>query len=138
MTLLETLDALRDLCDDQREQFDEIALPLRTALKKIDALKPVAWTTKRAIGYGGFTTMPVNIWEEKGVPLYTHPAPIPEDKIDAERYRALREMHWSYGGLCVAYAHAVKLGFDCPSESRLDDLLDEIIAAAPRPGDSHE
>ena len=35
MTPLQALDALRDLCDDQREQFDELAYPIRTELESV-------------------------------------------------------------------------------------------------------
>lgn len=46
-------------------------------------------------------------------------------KKDAELYRKLRAMHWSDSPntLCVTYAHAVKLGYDCPSEERLDKAI---------------
>lgn len=50
--------------------------------------------------------------------------------LDAERWRTLRALHWSDGGLCVTYAHAVKLGYDCPSEDRLDEAVDAITKSA--------
>ncbi len=46
---------------------------------------------------------------------------------DAERYRKLRSMHWSDGGLCVTNAYAVKLGHTCPSEDRLDAAIDAAM-----------
>ena len=46
---------------------------------------------------------------------------------DARRYRALRSMHWYDKGLCVTMAHNVRLGADCPSDERLDDLVDTFI-----------
>lgn len=49
-------------------------------------------------------------------------------KIDAERYRAIRQMHWSKDNLAVVLnpMHNVHLGAVCPSEERLDDLIDKL------------
>lgn len=51
---------------------------------------------------------------------------------DAERYRALREMNWCDGPLAVVadpYSR-IKLGSDCPSHERLDQVVDSIMAKA--------
>ena len=51
---------------------------------------------------------------------------------DAERYRALREMNWCDGPLAVVadpYSR-IKLGSDCPSHERLDQVVDSIVAKA--------
>ena len=50
---------------------------------------------------------------------------------DAARYRWLRECHWDESPLCVVVnpKAMVKLGADCPSESRLDDAIDEAMNA---------
>lgn len=47
---------------------------------------------------------------------------------DAERYRALRKMHWSTGKLAVVFnpKDNVYLGATCPSEERLDTLVDQL------------
>lgn len=51
------------------------------------------------------------------------------DALDAARYRHLRAQHWNDGVMCVVLnpRDAVKLGRDCPSESRLDELVDADI-----------
>lgn len=49
-----------------------------------------------------------------------------DDAKDAKRYRWLRAQHW-YDGLLAVVARpkeAVKLGFDCPSDVRLDEMID--------------
>lgn len=47
---------------------------------------------------------------------------------DARRYRTLRQMHWNDGPLAVVAnpKASVKLGADCPSGERLDQMLDQI------------
>lgn len=47
---------------------------------------------------------------------------------DARRYRTLRQMHWNDGPLAVVAnpQETVKLGVDCPSGERLDQMLDQI------------
>lgn len=47
---------------------------------------------------------------------------------DAERYRKIRAMHWNDSDLCVVLnpKDSVKLGVDCPSNERLDSMLDAI------------
>lgn len=53
-------------------------------------------------------------------------------RCDAERYRALREMNWCDGPLAVVadpYSR-IKLGSDCPSHERLDQVVDSIMAKA--------
>lgn len=54
-----------------------------------------------------------------------------DDQKDAERYRKLRAMSWFDGPLAVVTRprETVKLGADCPSRERLDELLDAIPAA---------
>lgn len=51
-------------------------------------------------------------------------------KRDAERYRWLREQHWNEAKLCVVAQpkNSVKLGCDCPSFDRLDNLIDELMS----------
>lgn len=52
-------------------------------------------------------------------------------RMDAGRYRALREMNWCHGPLAVVadpYSR-IKLGSDCPSRDRLDDAIDDAMAA---------
>lgn len=59
--------------------------------------------------------------------LYAAPA-VPDDVVkDAERYRVLRTMHWSNSPLCVVTnpKDSVKIGSYCPSEERLDEILDD-------------
>ena len=46
---------------------------------------------------------------------------------DAERYRKLREMHWSTGPLCVVQNPSddkIRLGTVCPSREQLDEAID--------------
>ena len=48
---------------------------------------------------------------------------------DAERYRWLRGQHWNESEIAVVRhpKKAVKLGFDCPSEGRLDCAIDAAM-----------
>lgn len=48
---------------------------------------------------------------------------------DAERYRWLRGQHWNESEMAVVCypQKAVKLGFDCPSERRLDSAIDAAL-----------
>lgn len=48
---------------------------------------------------------------------------------DAERYRWLRGQHWNKSEMAVVCQpkKAVKLGFDCPSEGRLDCAVDTAM-----------
>lgn len=52
-----------------------------------------------------------------------------EFETDARRYRRLRQLNWSDGGLTVTFAANVRLGSDCPSEDRLDNFIDDMIIA---------
>lgn len=49
---------------------------------------------------------------------------------DAARYRWLREQHWSTDTIAVVLnpKQAVKLGYVCPSDSLLDEIIDAAIA----------
>jgi hypothetical protein len=49
---------------------------------------------------------------------------------DAERYRWLRMQTWYQSGIAVVSnpKEAVKIGYDCPSYARLDDIIDAAIA----------
>jgi hypothetical protein len=55
------------------------------------------------------------------------------DRLDAERYRWLRVQHWYAAKLCVVTdpKRNVRLGTDCPSDARLDELIDAERGAAP-------
>jgi hypothetical protein len=56
-----------------------------------------------------------------------------EDVVrDAKRYRWLRSRHWSDHDICVVQhpRNAVKLGHDCPSGGRLDELIDAAMRTA--------
>ena len=61
------------LHDDIRELTD-VRDTLRAKIEHMERQEPVAWATKRALEYGastlGFGVSSVNIWGEKGVPLY--------------------------------------------------------------------
>ena len=50
-------------------------------------------------------------------------------RIDATRYRWLRAQFWDQAKLCVVAnpKDAVKLGHDCPSLERLDELIDQAM-----------
>jgi len=49
------------------------------------------------------------------------------DKIDAERYRKLRVMHWNDGGIAVVEeVSSIKLGSRTLTLERLDAALDAI------------
>jgi hypothetical protein len=49
---------------------------------------------------------------------------------DAERYQWLRSQHWEKSELCVVEhpRASIRLGFDCPSLLRLDEIIDAAIA----------
>lgn len=48
---------------------------------------------------------------------------------DADRYRWLRAQHWTDNTIAAVSRpkDAIKLGNYCPSEERLDDLIDEAM-----------
>lgn len=52
------------------------------------------------------------------------------DALDAARYRWLREQHWHTAPMCVVAnpKNAVKLGYFCPSDERLDAMIDAARA----------
>jgi len=54
------------------------------------------------------------------------------DMLDAKRWRWFREQHWSNGIIAAVSRpkEAVKLGYGCPSEDRLDAIADAAIAQA--------
>ena len=51
---------------------------------------------------------------------------------DAARYRFLRSCDWFDGAVCVVESpkKSVKLGSDCPSGARLDELIDSLRGEA--------
>ena len=51
------------------------------------------------------------------------------EKKDAERYRWLREQHWSKSKLCAVKdpSDAVKIGYSCPSLGMLDEEIDAAM-----------
>lgn len=55
-----------------------------------------------------------------------------EDARDAKRYRWLRERHWNESTLFVVAGHhsLVRLGTDCPSDDRLDAVIDAAMSAS--------
>lgn len=52
---------------------------------------------------------------------------------DAMRYRWLRAQHWNDSPLAVVAnpKQAIKLGHDCPSDERLDELIDSFRLGKP-------
>lgn len=54
--------------------------------------------------------------------------PLYSTRLAAERYRWLREQHWDKSPIAVVVnpKAAVKLGHECPSGIRLDQLLDSM------------
>ena len=54
---------------------------------------------------------------------------------DAERYRWLRGQHWNESEMAVVChpKKAVKLGFDCPSEGRLDSAIGAAMGKGEQP-----
>lgn len=50
-------------------------------------------------------------------------------RTDQARYQWLRSQHWNESNLCVVMhpKEAVRFGHDCPSQKRLDDIIDEAI-----------
>lgn len=56
-------------------------------------------------------------------------ARVAAEKKDADRYRWLREQHWSESKLCVVKepSDAVKIGYSCPSLGMLDEEIDAAM-----------
>lgn len=54
---------------------------------------------------------------------------------DASRWKALRAMHWHDSPFAVVRnpKQQVKLGTDCPSGDRLDELMDAFIVSQAKP-----
>ena len=95
--------------------------------------EPVAWLQESTASY-----IRISKFEKAGyVPFYKHPRPPqrgPEQDIDAlradaERYRWLREQSWHEASMCVVLQPkgAVRLGFDCPTLGRLDNVIDAAM-----------
>lgn len=53
-------------------------------------------------------------------------------ELDADRYRWLREQHWNEADIAVVChpKQSVKLGSDCPSGQRLDEIVDSARLVA--------
>jgi len=58
--------------------------------------------------------------------IATLEASVAANQKDAERYRKLRQNHWSESDIAVVChpRQSVKLGSDCPSGDRLDEIID--------------
>jgi len=54
-----------------------------------------------------------------------------ELRRDADRYRAIRKLHWHDSEYCFVHnpIENVKLGVMCPSENQLDAIADALIEA---------
>lgn len=108
---------------------------LRAELAEIAAAEPVAyrwvWKSKPWDIEGWcYTNTPPTVPELQEIePLFTRPMPA-QDVEDAERYRWLREQHWSTDTIAVVLnpKQAVKLGYVCPSDSLLDETIDAARA----------
>lgn len=92
--------------------------------------------TSRVFNYvtGGLASKPntdaqVIIGLSDGVNQDVFKREMEEYETDANRYRHLRQWHWSDGGLTVTHAENVKLGSDCPADERLDAAIDALILA---------
>ena len=72
------------------------------------------------------------LYSQKKLEAYARAALSAGDAVDAQRYRWLREQHWSNSAICCVYKpkQNVRLGGTCPS----GDLLDSAIDAAMRKG----
>ena len=105
---------------------------LRAQLTEIAATEPSMIYHGRCIidcgdsGHQDVTMLKMIARETK---LFTRPMPA-QDVKDAERYRWLREQHWSTDTIAVVLnpKQAVKLGHVCPSDSLLDETIDAAIA----------
>jgi len=65
-------------------------------------------------------------------PLYTRPPAAEADRLDAERYRFMRDQHWHSSDLFVVQGgkSKVSLGSNCPSGELLDQAIDAALAAS--------
>jgi hypothetical protein len=67
---------------------------------------------------------------EAGIHIAQLQAEVEAHRKDAERYQWLRSQHWEKSELCVVEhpRASIRLGFDCPSLLRLDEIIDVAIA----------
>ena len=69
---------------DRLEAAEKERDALRAKIEQMERQAPVAWTTKLALEHResalGFRVSSVNIWGEKGVPLYALPGSKGEEK----------------------------------------------------------
>lgn len=96
----------------------------------IDAIEACALMIK-----GICMTKPQDEWTaliEKRIQFMLKSAERADAEKDAARYRWLREQHWNESPMVVVCdpKTSVKLGFDCPSSTRLDEAIDAAILAA--------
>ena len=108
---------------------------LRAQLAEIAATEPSMIYHGRCVidcgdsGHQDVTMLKMIARETK---LYARPMPAQGVK-DAERYRWLREQHWSTDAIAVVLnpKQAVKLGHVCPSDSLLDfKILSKLLSCA--------
>lgn len=84
----------------------------------------IYWRTKIPLWFSGrkveINTMTIEIDDDSEL------GRLLSDEKDVKRYRWLREQHWSDNGMAVvSKANSIKLGADCPSDDRLDKMIDE-------------
>ena len=132
-----------DLLQSQAERIKELELDLDVQAGSIEAVQAAnsrlaaERDTLRAELATIAATEPVNLatdqTDEFGEVIYrevfTRPMPA-QDVKDAERYRWLREQHWSTDTIAVVLnpKQAVKLWYVCPSDSLLDETIDAARA----------
>ena len=133
--LMDERDTLRAQLADAELHTKQVERGLDKALaqlEKIAATEPSMIYHGRCVidcgdsGHQDVTMLKMIARETK---LFTRPMPA-QDVKDAERYRWLREQHWSTDAIAVVLnpKQAVKLGYVCPSDSLLDETIDAAIA----------
>lgn len=76
--------------------------------------------------YGGFDDDEMRNYARAAVEAAAQSPEVQALRKDAERYRWLRQQHWSDSEICVVTnpKQAVMLGHECPSLDRLDAAID--------------
>ena len=114
------VEELQELCTKVIAERDALA----AKLAQMEAQEPCGVVTGRLGTIASFHSTSAR----KGDKLFLAPGANPDAK-DAERYRWLRAQNWTKGGLVVTHIKNVGLGSMCPSDTMLDQTIDEVIGA---------
>lgn len=113
-----------------RTALDAVRERIEAARNNIGSRRPLGSSDPKSERYdhGAF------LWDWYGEGLQALEQ-LERDAEDAARYRTLREQDWDTALLCVVAnpKETVRLGTDCPSRERLDQMVDALRTPTPIP-----